>query len=586
MKIFNRISLFILVFILSVTEVFADGWHVSDRHLHLYEPNQKAVISWDGKTETMILSSAVKSEDIANFAWIVPIQSSIKPEVTAGDISIFEDLVNYFEKKKPYKRSFVKSMGGGVEVLETKEIDVYDITILKATNSDDLIDWLNNNGYKVPENAKPILDKYVKKENFYFVANKIDLNNKFLKEIIEIDSIYKKRKKEYKRICEQITQIFYELGLEDSIYHFDYHNDPKWNTREDFCFLSQRSYPEEKRATSILNKYLNNKLKKKLKEVGLNPDFSIDLGNGLEIISNLEIRTFLRSHWGDYTDSLDYCYCVNGVNRILKNNENITSFDLNRFYGFYPKRRHQGREGLLSRPNTEIKFINRSKKNYIEKRDNYINHSNNGYRRLKKRDKEKLIEFFSLQGQAYNDFINELEIRHKLVKEKIEPIILKMNKSFGNKLGVISNLIQGLFYDGSKDSMWNRITGIFYESNLIGDVEKAQEKYRELYITMGELKRGIGTPLKFEFQPAQPYYPLEISSLNIGESKIEVYVLARRPVTDTNNILQVNKSKKINSKLRKKLKKHINLVKAKYVTRLSFKGDLINLTNDAEFNIE
>ncbi len=185
MKIHIKIPLIFLITLLVINSVCADGWHISDHDLHLYEPNQKAVISWDGTTETMILASAVKSNNIANFAWVVPIQSYSKPEVTAGNISIFEDLVDYF-KKPSRKLGIMGTLSAdfaGVNILETKEIDVYDITILQATNSNDLIDWLNNNDYKVPTEAKPILDKYVAKGDFYFIANKIDLTNKFAEEL-------------------------------------------------------------------------------------------------------------------------------------------------------------------------------------------------------------------------------------------------------------------------------------------------------------------------------------------------------------------------------------------------------------------
>ena len=100
---------------------YGDGWHISDRALHLYEPSQKAVILWDGKRETMILSSAVKSDDLANFAWVIPIQSTSKPLVTAGNIKIFEDLVEYFEKEKLVAPTRVKKTQG-VQVLGVKEI--------------------------------------------------------------------------------------------------------------------------------------------------------------------------------------------------------------------------------------------------------------------------------------------------------------------------------------------------------------------------------------------------------------------------------------------------------------------------------
>jgi len=69
-------------------------------------------------------------------------------------------------------------------------------------------------------------------------------------------------------------------------------------------------------------------------------------------------------------------------------------------------------------------------------------------------------------------------------------------------------------------------------------------------------------------------------------SVIEVYVLTTNPVSDRNDILKVEESKMISSKLKKKLEKHINVDNAKYVTRLSYIGNLKDLNADAEFNYE
>lgn len=173
----------ILLFILTMSSVSADGCFFSPYHEHLSEPFQKAVIYFDGSKETMELSAAVRSENISNFAWVVPIQSYSKPEVSAGNMTLFEDIVEYFFPKNKPRWSLGKSQEfmdfNGVTVLESKEIDVYDIVILQATNSSELINWLNSNEFLVADDVQPMFDKYIRKGNYYFIANKIDLDNKY-----------------------------------------------------------------------------------------------------------------------------------------------------------------------------------------------------------------------------------------------------------------------------------------------------------------------------------------------------------------------------------------------------------------------
>lgn len=66
-----------------------------------------------------------------------------------------------------------------VQPIEIKKIDIYDTAILNATNATELVQWLNRNGYAVSENVTSILQEYCDKGNFYFIANKINLTNKY-----------------------------------------------------------------------------------------------------------------------------------------------------------------------------------------------------------------------------------------------------------------------------------------------------------------------------------------------------------------------------------------------------------------------
>jgi len=167
----------------------ADGWHPSKEFLHLYEPAQKAVIYWNGNTEIMVLSSAVRSDVLTDIAWIVPIISTTKPNISAGNMSVFEQLVDFFGYSNWWNNPYIK-MGGmhdggrNVSVIEVCEVDIFDVIIIQATNTSDLIDWLLENDLMVPEEAHDVIDRYVQMDNCYFIINKLDLKNRF-KDIIE-----------------------------------------------------------------------------------------------------------------------------------------------------------------------------------------------------------------------------------------------------------------------------------------------------------------------------------------------------------------------------------------------------------------
>jgi hypothetical protein len=167
--------------------VLADGgiWW-PDHSKYVYAPSQKAAVLWDGSKETLILSTKIVMDEPNNVAWVVPIQSISKPEVTKGDINIFFTISNLLQAPSRY-RGFGLFMGmraglddyQGVEVLEEKKVDIYDIAILRADNTSSLIDWLNDNGFSTPQEALPSLQYYVDRPNFFFVANKINFANKY-----------------------------------------------------------------------------------------------------------------------------------------------------------------------------------------------------------------------------------------------------------------------------------------------------------------------------------------------------------------------------------------------------------------------
>jgi hypothetical protein len=209
LKIGMSLLFIALVALTSTPLVSADGWHPSAEFLHLYEPAQKAVIHWNGETEVMLLSSAVKSDQLTDIAWVVPIISTTKPVVSAGNMTVFEKLVDFFDDyywwDNPYRKLGNYDGNGNITVIEVAEIDIYDVIILKATNATDLINWLIENNLMVPEQASEVIDRYVQMDNCYFIINKIDLKNRFKDTIEQIENgTIPENYSEYQRVIDDL----------------------------------------------------------------------------------------------------------------------------------------------------------------------------------------------------------------------------------------------------------------------------------------------------------------------------------------------------------------------------------------------
>jgi len=600
----SKIAVSFLSLLVLLAFVQADGWHVSNYQLHMEEPSQKAVIAWDGRVETMLLSSAVKSDNLSNIAWIIPVQSYSKPEVTAGKSGVFEILDYFFARARPSTQMVVPSLGGtqaGVQVLETKEIGVYDIAVLKATDSMELLKWLQDNGYVVPPEAKGILDKYVAKGDYYFIANKIDLKNKYSAQLEEVDRIYAGKQLQYKRICDEVTQIFYDLGLNNSAYHFDYKNDANWSSRMDFCFLAQKSNihkkttdlfarvsngslarnapelvdidagSEKTRGVEILGEYLNDLLLEEFKKEGVDQVIMVYLGDGLEIKLNQSVILDQIDHWASVYPSYVLAGQYSGYRsvsnkaRVYKNGAMLHSFgvkgiDLNQvssFNGFQPD------ANVLS--------------------SDELTHMDQWTSGLSGQDVEALEVFFSANGSAYDQFLEELG-KHFRLAARLAPRVIGMNRSFGNGFNELRDYEHDLFGYRSLGEQLSKVLSASQSALGSFETRTALEKnYSGLYDTLVALQRGLGTPLKIEFQPRTPYYPLEISSLNSGKGAIEVYVLAGSPVTDKNNVLKLDQSKALTPTIKAELQNYVPVSQADYATRLTYDGELNGLTADAEF---
>ncbi len=158
--------------------VLADGMIVPPPNYYMFETDQKAVIFYENNLEDLIISITFRG-NAQDFAWIIPTPS--RPQVTKSSDELFtalDELTSlnyYYDQARPMELGLdaTGQLKSGVTVIETKQIDYYDITVLAATNANDLYQWLNNHGYKFPDNATYILDDYIK-EDWYFTAVKVD----------------------------------------------------------------------------------------------------------------------------------------------------------------------------------------------------------------------------------------------------------------------------------------------------------------------------------------------------------------------------------------------------------------------------
>ncbi|MDX1765497.1 MAG: DUF2330 domain-containing protein [Candidatus Saccharimonadales bacterium] len=147
--------------------------------------NTKTLIVYSNGVEHLIIQPEFRGS-LEDFALVIPAPS--QPTVNEGPGDLFdklEDLTNpqvrptYYDD--PYYPGLDLAEGinsayePGVRVIERSDVGDYTATVLSATNTVELNNWLEANGYESDEEKDEIIDYYVK-TNGYFVALKVNMS--------------------------------------------------------------------------------------------------------------------------------------------------------------------------------------------------------------------------------------------------------------------------------------------------------------------------------------------------------------------------------------------------------------------------
>ncbi len=177
------------------------GFYVAQADAKLFNKSSKVVLARNGQQTAITMASDYEGEP-KEFAIVVPVPSFIKKDqISAVDPKMIDHLdaytaprlVEYFDEdpcapQVAYKMGAVPSPAmataqnfatapryEGVKVEAQYDVAEYDVSILSADDSNGLINWLTDNGYKIPAGAEPVIGSYIKQKMHFFVA-KVNLD--------------------------------------------------------------------------------------------------------------------------------------------------------------------------------------------------------------------------------------------------------------------------------------------------------------------------------------------------------------------------------------------------------------------------
>jgi hypothetical protein len=171
------------------------GFYVAQADAKLFNKSSKVVLTRNGQQTAITMASDYEGAP-SEFALVIPVPSFIKKDqISVVDTKTIDHLdaytaprlVEYFDpdpceqdrlmalSAMPVPQTAMVRRGPepeyrGVTVEARYDVAEYDVSILSAEDSDGLIRWLTDNGYKIPRGAEPVIGSYIKQKMHFFIA--------------------------------------------------------------------------------------------------------------------------------------------------------------------------------------------------------------------------------------------------------------------------------------------------------------------------------------------------------------------------------------------------------------------------------
>jgi len=181
-----RFAIFCIALMTGMSTARGDGGMFIKRayYADILQPTQKVYIRWDGSQEKLLIQTKYEGP-AEEMVWIVPVPA--KPTVEMGDAKVFNNLsidtydpdISYTDFEGLHAHWALSAgmagpaRGGASDPVEwRRRIGAYDVVLLRPVEEEDVIQWLNCNGFSVPDKAIPILEGYIR-DQWWMVATRI-----------------------------------------------------------------------------------------------------------------------------------------------------------------------------------------------------------------------------------------------------------------------------------------------------------------------------------------------------------------------------------------------------------------------------
>ena len=196
MKFIITATVAMLTIAISTTAQAFCGFYVARADTSLFNSASQVVLVRDDDRTVITMANDFQG-DVSDFAVVIPVPTFIEREqINVADRTMVEHLDAYtaprlveYHDPDPCSRYELKSMRSdmafpqaaqvleeevgrsrGVTIEASYTVGEYDILILSAEESSGLIEWLDENDYRIPKGAEAVVDSYLRQDMRFFVA--------------------------------------------------------------------------------------------------------------------------------------------------------------------------------------------------------------------------------------------------------------------------------------------------------------------------------------------------------------------------------------------------------------------------------
>jgi len=189
----------VVAIVLSARVAWADCGSIPFKPwVSVFEPNQRAVIGYNGREELLLLSTDLRASEPTKVLEVIPFPS--EPEVKKGDVRVFYEATELINRKLfPLKREGAFGGAGGLgaalgergarppagEVTFHKKIGAHDVSVTRVLDRRRFVDWVEDylrgagvDNPTIPQPLQSVVEEYLRDGFGWFAFNVVDLGVK------------------------------------------------------------------------------------------------------------------------------------------------------------------------------------------------------------------------------------------------------------------------------------------------------------------------------------------------------------------------------------------------------------------------